>query len=215
MASSFPALLFSFIIVVAGWIVALAGVAALQSISPVWLRSSTGPTHLHMQTLVIDGQEVTVPLPSWRLSFQWFMVSLQFFVAVLALVFTFTNKLRKTHSGINAHLAFCSVLWALEANRMYQLVRGIEGSDWYAALLNIGYQPVVRYNTLIAGSCILIIGNFFLMFALACGDEATGDKAVEPAAKTVPVPKVRTCAGWHSQCNAQAEPATEMTPTQV
>lgn len=37
MASSFPALLFSFFIVVCGWIVALAGVASLQSISPVRL----------------------------------------------------------------------------------------------------------------------------------------------------------------------------------
>lgn len=125
------------------------------------------------------------------------MVSLQFFVAVLAIIFTFTNKLCKTHSALNANLAFCSVLWALEANNLYQLVRGIEGSGWYSELLNIGYQPVTRYNTVIAGSCILIIGNFFLTFAMACGDET--ERA--PAVKEAPV--------------AQVEPATEMTPTQV
>lgn len=97
------------------------------------------------QTIVIDGQEVSIPLPSWRLSFQWFMVSLQFFVAVLAVVFTFTDKLRKTHSALNGNLAFCSVLWAIEANKLYQLVRGIEGHGWLSDLLNIGYQPTQRY----------------------------------------------------------------------
>lgn len=51
------------------------------------------------------------------------MVSLQFFVAVLAIIFTFANKLRKTHSALSGNLAFCSVLWSIEANKLYQLVR--------------------------------------------------------------------------------------------
>ena len=95
-------------------------------------------------------------------------------MALLIVWATFARKLAMFHSALTTNLGAASVWWALFAARFYKLVRGIESSGWYGELLNVGYQPTTRYNTLIAGSCILVAANFLLMFAIVEDEQDSG-----------------------------------------
>lgn len=132
------------------------------------------------QSVTVNGTTRDASLSSHALSFEWFVLSFEFFMIVILLVLTFMKKLATFHSAVNANLAFCSALWAIFANQFYQIVRNAEGTALYTALSDAGYYPTSRSNTLIAGACILIAGNFLAMFG-ACWDDDDDTFSSKPA----------------------------------
>lgn len=110
-------------------------------------------THTPAQNITFQtGSTVTLSPASWRLSWEWFILSYQFFILVLIGVLGVMKKLRKMHSALNSQLAFVSVLWAIIANNFYQLVRRFDSTEFANALDSAGLYPSVRYD------CALMCG---------------------------------------------------------
>lgn len=71
--------------------------------------------------MTVGGVTQDASLSSHALSFEWFVLSFEFFMIVILLVLMFMKKLNMFHSAVNANLAFCSALWAIFANQYYQV----------------------------------------------------------------------------------------------
>jgi polyferredoxin len=106
---------------------------------------------------------------SWALSLQWFILWLQLLVIIAIPLLSVMGLLKRLRASMIGMLAIMSTIWLWAANEAYHVVRG----------------PSVnksRWNTLVAGACMLFITNVFAMFLIDF--DGSDDSSVIDAAPT-------------------------------
>lgn len=167
-----PVLLTISAYLVCAWIIALAGLSAVQN-----SETSNGV--------------------SYTLSLQWFILFLELLVIFMLPVLAVTGRLRKFSSFVVANMTMVSTLLALFAYYSYLAVRGSAFAGWPGSTASTG-----RNNVWIAGCSLLIIGNVLVMLGLSLDMDddkeimtqrrndapATPTKAPAPAPESKPAP---------------------------